>query len=123
MSHSLETKTQVVVLMAKFDSPTMVIRELQHQEAADIPTRHTVISIYQKFLETGSVQDCIRTGRPSTITEEKVQEVEEILEMEPVNSIRSVARQANISRYQAHRIMRDIIGYTSGNGRTSDTHP
>ena len=29
-------------------------------------------SIHQKFLETGSVEDCTYTGKPSTITEDKV---------------------------------------------------
>ena len=43
--------------MAKFESPMMVIRELRRQEATDIPTKHTITSIYQKFLETGSIHD------------------------------------------------------------------
>lgn len=111
MSSFLETRIQVVILMAKFESPIMVIRELQRREATDIPNRHSITAIYEKFLETGSVHDKVRSGRPSTITEDKIQEVEEILEKEPVNSVRSVARDATISSYQAHRIMRDIIGY------------
>ena len=28
--HSLETKIQVVILMAKYESPVMIIRKLQH---------------------------------------------------------------------------------------------
>ena len=28
-----------------------------------------------------------------------------------MNSVRSVAREANISRYQTHRIIQDFIGY------------
>ncbi len=55
MSYSLETKIKIVVLMAKFESPIMVIRELQRQGATDIPVRQTITSIYEKFLETGSV--------------------------------------------------------------------
>ena len=82
--------------MAKFESPIMVIRELQRQGAADIPVRQTIISIYQKFLKTGSVEDLDRTGRPSTITEDQIEKVEEILENEPMNTIRNVARQASI---------------------------
>ena len=65
----------------------------------------------KKFLETGSVQDLPRTGRPSTITEEKIEKVQELLEDEPINNVRSVAREAKITKYQAHRIMRDILGY------------
>ncbi len=42
MRYSLETKIQIVILMAKFESPVMVIRELQRQGVTDIPTRPEV---------------------------------------------------------------------------------
>ena len=105
MSHSLGTKIQVVVLMTKYESPVMVIGELQRRGTTNIPERYAITSIYQKFLETGSVGDRAHTGTPSTVTEDKVQEIQQILDNEPVNSVRSVARDANISRYQAHQIM------------------
>ena len=94
--------------MAKYKSPVMVIRELQHRGTTNIPERHAITAIYQKFLKIGSVGDRARTGRPSTITENKVQEIQQILDNESVNNVRSVAREANVSRYQ---IMRDFIGY------------
>ena len=111
MRYSLETRIQVVVLMAKFESPVMVIRELQRQEVTHIPERHTITSIYQKFLDTGSVQDISPPGRPTAITEDKINEVEQALSMQAVNSVRNVAQETNISKSQAHRIMRDIIGF------------
>ena len=111
MSHCLETKIQVVILMVRYESPVMVIHELQCQGTTNIPERHPITSICQKFLETGSLGDRAHTGRPSTIIEDKVQEIQQILDNEPVNSVRSVAREANVSRYQAHQIMRDCIGY------------
>ena len=89
----------------------MVIRELQRRGTTNIPERHAITSIYQKVLETGSVGDRAHTGRPSTITEDKVQEIQQILNNEPVNRVRSVAREANVSRYQTHQIRRDFIGY------------
>ena len=96
MSHSLETKIQVVILMGKYESPVMVIRELQRRGTTNILERHPIASIYQKFLETGSVGDRAHTGRPSTITEDKVQEIQQILDNKPANSVRSVAREANV---------------------------
>ncbi len=93
MSHSIETKIQVAVLMRKFESPAIAIRELQRQAVLHIPVRQTITSIYQKFLETDSVQDLSRVGKPSTITED---EIKEILEMESTNSIRNVTRHVNI---------------------------
>ena len=75
MSHSLETKIQTVILMAKYKSPVMVIREfIQRRGTTNIPERHAITLIDQKFFETGSVGDNAHTGRPSTITEDKVQE-------------------------------------------------
>ena len=56
--HSLETKIQIVILMAKFESSIMAIRrELRRQQATEVSERHTITVIYQKFLETGSVED------------------------------------------------------------------
>ena len=41
MSHSLETKIQVIILMAKYESPFMIIRQLQPRVTTNIPERHT----------------------------------------------------------------------------------
>ena len=45
----------------------MMIHELRRQEAAEILERHIITSIYQKFLETSSIEDRIRSRGPSTI--------------------------------------------------------
>jgi len=97
MRYSLETKIQIVVLMAKFESPVIVIRELQRQGVTDIPTRQTIASIYQKLLDTGSVENISPPERPTEITEDKINEVEQVLSMQPVNSVRNTARDTNIS--------------------------
>ena len=86
MSRSLESK----ILIAKYESPVTIIRELQRRETTNIPEMYSITSVYQKFLETSSVGDRTHTGRPSTITEDKVQEIQQILDNEPVNSVRSV---------------------------------
>ena len=78
--------------MPKFDSSVMVIRELQRQEVTDIPTRHIITSICPKFLDTGSVQNISRPGRPTAITEDKLDEAEQAFSMQPVNSVRNIAR-------------------------------
>ncbi|CAF3288047.1 unnamed protein product [Rotaria sp. Silwood2] len=64
----------------------MVIRELRRQEVTEILEKYT-------------------------ITEDKINEVEQALSMESVNSVKNFARETNISKSQAHRIMRDIIGF------------
>ena len=98
--------------MGKYESPVMVSRELQRRGATNIPERHAITSIYQKFLEISSVGDRAHTRRPSPITEDKVQEIEQTLDNEPMNSVRTVTREANdVSRHQAYQIMRDFIEY------------
>ena len=77
--------------MLKYESLVMIIRELQRRATTNIPEGHAITSIYQKFFETGSVGDCAHTGRPSTITEDKAQAIQQILDNEPMNSVRSVA--------------------------------
>ena len=57
MSHPLEAKIQVVILRTKYESPVMVISELQGRETTNIPERHAITSIHQKFFEIGSVGD------------------------------------------------------------------
>ncbi len=99
MPYSLETKIKKVVLMAKFESLIMIIRKLKRREATDIPVRQTIRSIYQKFFEIDSVQDLARTGKSSIITEEKIEKVQEILENEPINTVRNIDRQPSISKY------------------------
>ena len=46
-----------------------------------------------------------RSGRSSTITEEKVDEVLDVCESKPYSSVRTVTTAWSISRTTAHRIM------------------
>ena len=66
MSYSLETKIQLLLLMAKYKLPVTVIRQLQRRGTTNILERYAITSIYQKFLETDSVGDRTHTGEPST---------------------------------------------------------
>ena len=52
--------------MAKYESPIMIICELQRRGITNIPERRAITSIHHKFLETGSVGDRADTRRSST---------------------------------------------------------
>ena len=45
MSNSLETKIQTVILMEKYESPVMAIRELQPRGTANILEGHEITSV------------------------------------------------------------------------------
>ena len=77
----------------------------------DIPTRQTIASIYQKFLDIGSIENVSCRGRPTAITNDKMNEMEQALSMELVNNVRNIARKTNISKSQANQIIGDIIGF------------
>ena len=47
---------------------------------SDIPTRLTIQAIYDKFIETGSVKDRERSGRPSIVTEELAAEIDQVVQ-------------------------------------------
>ncbi|CAM4845930.1 unnamed protein product [Rotaria magnacalcarata] len=73
--------------MAKFESSTIVKRKLW----------------------TEFVEDRERPGRPSEITEEKIDEVAKVIENEPQSSVLSVATACSISQTTAHRIMTEHL--------------
>ena len=75
MPYSLETRIKIVVLMVRFESPKVDIRELQRLGPTDVPVRQTTASIYQNFLGTSSVQDLGRIERLSTIIEDQIEKL------------------------------------------------
>ena len=68
---SLEIKIRIVILTAKFESITLVRRELQ-KEFKNISTDKTIKRIYAKFCETGSVDELPHGGRPKKYNENDV---------------------------------------------------
>ena len=76
---SLEIKIRIVILKAKFESVSLVRRELQ-KEFRDIPTDKTIRKIYEKFCVTGSVDELPHDGRPKKYNENDVLRVEAVLD-------------------------------------------
>ena len=63
----------------------------------------------QRFCETGTVEDCQRSGRPSTITEEKVGKFRDDCESKGNSSVQTVATACSIPRTTVHRIMTEHL--------------
>ena len=95
--------------MAKFESSTVVKLKLWTEFGKSTPGETTIREAFQRFCETGTVEDRERPGRPSEITEEKIDEVAEVIENEPQSSVRSVATACSIPRTTAHRIMTEHL--------------
>ncbi|CAF3178071.1 unnamed protein product [Rotaria socialis] len=78
MSVPIKIKIKIVLLMAKFESPVAVRRQLQTEFGTNVSTKTCTTKIFERFCETGTVEDRERFGRPSKITEEKVDEVHDV---------------------------------------------
>ncbi|CAF1171942.1 unnamed protein product [Rotaria sordida] len=97
--------------MAKFQSRITVRRYLQRENFAYVPLVLTIKRIYNKFLETCSVKHHDNPGRPAVATTEKINEITEILATTPINSVRLVSQQVNLSKSVIHRTMKNILKY------------
>ncbi len=54
---------------------------MSERDAAELPSDFTIRSTYKKFLETGSVEDRPRSGRPcSSVNEENAEKIQKVLD-------------------------------------------
>ena len=67
------------------------------------PNRDTVRDLINKFHETGSVQDAPKTGRPTILTDNKLDEISDIMLRSPTKSMRKLAQETGISARTAHK--------------------
>ena len=81
-----DLKIKIVLAMAKLNHPKLVIRHFQRENLRVIPCEKTISRVFDKFLETGSIHDRERSGRPTTATDEKVDEIDEVLSVNPINT-------------------------------------
>ena len=105
---TLKERINIVILMAKLESVTMVERQLKKEGAANIPTHKHMRSIYAKFKETGSVEDSPRSGRPS-VEEAKVEKIREVFEDNNTTSIRKAAAITDIPKSTVHKALRQNL--------------
>ena len=82
--------------MAKLESATVVKRKWQSDFGKNTPTEHGIRAIFERFYETGSVEDRPRSEGPTVINQEKVNEVNDLLQTHPGSSVRSVAKVSSI---------------------------
>ena len=104
MSVSIEIKIKIILLVAKFESATVVKRKRQSNFGRNAPTDHEIRIIFERFCETGSVEDRSRSARSIVINQEKVDEVNDFLQTHRGSSVRSVAEISSISQTTIYRI-------------------
>jgi len=106
----MEERVGMVRLYCKFENAAEVQRQWRHHFDTDPPVRETILATYQKFLDTGSVADAERSGRPvSVLTAEKLQEVENRIRKSPQKSVRRGSAEAGMS-YESYRTALHKLG-------------
>ena len=66
--------------MAKFECPRQVSRILKRERYTQIYSKQTIIRIYKKFCQIGTVLDLPKSNRPRISDEESTDPIKEILE-------------------------------------------
>ncbi len=96
MSLPINITIKIVLLMAKFESPTILKRKLQVDFDKITLNEVCIREIFERFCEIGTVEDRKCSGRPSKLTEDKVNEIHDVRENEPQSSVRAVAMTCSI---------------------------
>ena len=91
----VEERIQIVLLMAKMQSVTLVRRHLA-RDGCEVPSERTIRETFTRFKETGSVMDRKRSGRPSN-EEDREEVLEHLLEENSNTSIRKLCNETGFS--------------------------
>ena len=86
---------------------------LERFPTTELPHRNTVRTLNRKFRETGSVHDAPRSGRPTILTEHKVNVALEAMTNSPTKSLRCLSQQVGISYGTAHAAVKKNMGLYS----------
>ena len=84
---TIQQKAQCVLRYHKLKSPTAVQRKFRNEFGQDPPHTNSIKRWFKNFMETGSILDCKRSGRPS-IDEETIDAVRVGFHRSPRKSIR-----------------------------------
>ena len=108
-TRTLEERVTMVRLFSKHENLHEVQRQCKHYLNTSLPALTTITSVNQRFKETESVADLPRTGRPATVLiEEKLEEIQHMVDSYPRLSIRQGFGQAGISKSRYHSAMQKL---------------
>ena len=103
--------------MAKFESPAIVQRKLEAEFAKNAPKKDYTIATSQRFCGTDTIENRKRSGRPSKITEEKIDELHDVTEKQQQTSVQTVSTTCSMSRKTAHPIITEYLILTPYNAQ------
>ena len=96
------TKAQYVLQYRELKSPIAVQRKFRNEFGQDPPHTNSMKRCFKNFMETGSILDRKRSGRPS-IDEDTVDAVRVAFHRSPKKSIRAASNELAIPRSIVHK--------------------
>lgn len=106
---SLDERIQMVILYSKFENANEVLRQWKNYSDSPTPTRQKVLSVFNKFKESGSVQDIDRSGRPRTARSlDNIENVKNLWDENPNTSTRRVSLELGISATTVRRVAKEF---------------
>ena len=97
-------KAQCVSWLFETKSDVQTQRNYRSKYGRDPPSRPSIRLWHKKFIETGTVFDTRRRGRPRT-SEENIERVRQAFQRSPMKSIRTAARQLKLQRSTVHKVL------------------
>ena len=101
---TIQQKAQCVLWYNELKSPTAVQRKFRNEFGQDPPHTNSIKRWFKNFMETGSILDRKRSGRPS-IDEETVDAVRVAFHRSPRKSIRVASNKLAIPRSTVHKVL------------------
>jgi hypothetical protein len=74
-----------------------------------VPNKSTVSRLVNRFRDTGSVQDRNRSGRPSVISNDSLDDIRQPLLRSPRKSLRNLSLQSGLSCGSVHETTKILI--------------
>ena len=101
---TIQQKAQCVVWYHKLKSPTAVQCKFKNEFGQDPPHTNTIKRWFKYFMETGSILDRKRSGRPS-IDKETLDAVRVAFHRSPSKSIRVASNELAIPQSTVHKVL------------------
>ena len=99
-----QEKAQCVSWFIKTKSDVQTQRRYRTKNGKDLPSRSSIRRWYKNFMETGSVLDAVRSGRPR-ISAENIERVRQAFSRSPIKSISTAARELKLPPTTVHKVL------------------
>ena len=100
----LQEKAQCVSWFIETKLDVQTQRNYRSKYGRDPPSHTSIRLWHKKFMETGTVFDTRRSGRPRT-SEESIERVRQAFQRSLMKSIRTAARQLKLPRSTVHKVL------------------